>query len=295
MADARIRGVLEALLVTFLWSSSYVLTKIGLQDTPPLLLVALRYVLASVVLLSVAFARGAHRELDRSAAVKLALLGVSGYAVAQGLQCLGLFYLPAVTVTFILNFTPVMVLAFNVVTVGYRPTPPQLLGVLMVLGGAYVFFGGKIEVGNLLGVAITLLSGLGWAVYLVAGRRFFDDRNITPLALSAFAMASGTVLIAGSAAVFEGLRLVSSQSLAIILWLGVVNTAAAFFIWNRALAKVGAFEISILQNTMLIQIAVLSWLFLGEILTSTKMLGMGLVFIGVLIVQLSSLRGGGRS
>lgn len=295
MADARIRGVLEALLVTFLWSSSYVLTKIGLQDTPPLLLVALRYVLASVVLLSVAFARGAHRELDRSAAVKLALLGVSGYAVAQGLQCLGLFYLPAVTVTFILNFTPVMVLAFNVVTVGYRPTPPQLLGVLMVLGGAYVFFGGKIEVGNLLGVAITLLSGLGWAVYLVAGRRFFDDRNITPLALSAFAMASGTVLIAGSAAVFEGLRLVSSQSLAIILWLGVVNTAAAFFIWNRALAKVGAFEISILQNTMLIQIAVLSWLFLGETLTSTKMLGMGLVFIGVLIVQLSSLRGGGRS
>lgn len=295
MADTRIRGVLEALLVTFLWSSSYVLTKIGLQDTPPLLLVALRYFLASVVLLSVAFARGAHRELDRGTAVKLALLGVSGYAVAQGLQCLGLFYLPAVTVTFILNFTPVMVLAFNAVTVGHRPTPPQLLGVLMVLGGAYIFFGGRIEAGNLLGVSITLLSGLGWAVYLVAGRRFFADSNITPLALSAFAMASGTVLIAGSAAVFEGLRPVSPQSLAIILWLGVVNTAAAFFIWNRALARVGAFEISILQNTMLIQIAVLSWLFLGETLTSTKMLGMGLVFTGVLIVQLSSLRGGGRS
>ncbi|HUV33715.1 MAG TPA: EamA family transporter [Candidatus Desulfaltia sp.] len=295
MADARVRGVLEALLVTFLWSSSYVLTKIGLQDTPPLLLVALRYVLASVVLLSVAFARGAHRELDRGTAVKLALLGVSGYAVAQGLQCLGLFYLPAVTVTFILNFTPVMVLAFNAVTVGYRPTTPQLVGVLMVLGGAYIYFGGRIEAGNLLGVAITLLSGLGWAVYLVAGRRFFADRSITPLALSAFAMASGTVLIAGSAAVFEGLRPVSPQSLAIILWLGVVNTAAAFFIWNRALAKVGAFEISILQNTMLIQIAVLSWMFLGETLSSTKMLGMGLVFTGVLIVQLSSLRGGGRS
>ncbi|MFH0849950.1 MAG: EamA family transporter [Candidatus Bathyarchaeota archaeon] len=295
MADARVRGVLEALLVTFLWSSSYILTKIGLQDTLPLLLVALRYVLASVVLLSVAFARGAHKELDRGTAAKLALLGVSGYAVAQGLQCLGLFYLPAVTVTFILNFTPVMVLVFNAVTVGYRPTTPQLVGVLMVLGGAYIYFGGRIEAGNLLGVAITLLSGLGWAVYLVAVRRFFADRNITPLALSAFAMASGTVLIAGSAAVFEGLRPVSPQSLVIILWLGVVNTAAAFFIWNRALAKVGAFEISILQNTMLIQIAVLSWMFLGETLSSTKMLGMGLVFTGVLIVQLSSLRGGGRS
>lgn len=295
MSDARVRGVLEALLVTFLWSSSYVLTKIGLQDTSPLLLVASRYVLASVVLLSAAFARGAHRELDRDSALKLVLLGVSGYAVAQGLQCLGLFYLPAVTVTFILNLTPIMVLAFNAATAGDRPTLPQLGAVLMVVAGAYIYFGGRVEAGSVLGVAITLLSGLGWAVYLVAGRRFFADRSISPLAMSAFAMASGTVLIAGSAAVFEGLRPVSPQSLAIIIWLGVVNTAAAFFIWNHALAKVGAFEISILQNTMLIQIAVLSWLFLGESLTPTKILGMGLVFTGVLVVQLSSLRGGGRS
>jgi drug/metabolite transporter (DMT)-like permease len=295
MEDGRVRGVLEALLVTFLWSSSYVLTKIGLQDTPPLLLVALRYVLASVVLLSVVFARGAHRGLSRGDFVKLAFLGVSGYAVAQGLQCLGLFYLPAVTVTFILNLTPVMVLAFNAVTTGLRPTPAQLFGMLMIVVGAYIFFGGRVEAWNLLGVSITLLSGLGWAVYLVAGRRFFAESKITPLAMSAFAMASGTVLIAGSAAFFEGLRPVSPQSLAIILWLGVVNTAAAFFIWNHALAKVGAFEISILQNTMLIQIAVLSWMFLGETLTPAKMLGMSLVFTGVLIVQLLSLRGGGRS
>ena len=80
-----------------------------------------------------------------------------------------------------------------------------------------------------------------------------------------------------------------------MLWLGVVNTAAAFFLWNHALQRVEAFEISILQNTMLIQIAILSVIFLGEKLTASKMLGMAAVFVGVLIVQLSSLRGAGRS
>ncbi len=295
MADVRRRGLLEALLVTFLWSSSYVLTKIGLQDTSPLLLVALRYVVASLVLAPFAIARGAFTGMDRGSYVKMALLGVSGYAVAQGLQCLGLYYLPAVTVTFILNFTPVMVLLINAAAYGLRPGAPQLLGSVIVLGGAYAFFGGGVEAGSLTGVAVTLASGIGWAIYLVAVRRFFAERPVDPLALSAVAMASGTVFIAGSALAFEELKALTVQSAAIILWLGVVNTAAAFLIWNHALAKVEAFEVSILQNTMLIQIAVLSWLFLGETLTATKLLGMALVFVGVLIVQVSPFRGGGRS
>jgi len=189
----------------------------------------------------------------------------------------------------------VMVLLINAVAYGLRPGAPQLLGSLIVLGGAYAFFGGGVEAGSLAGVAVTLASGIGWAVYLVAVRRFFAERPVDPLALSAVAMASGTVFIAGSALAFEELRALTVQSAAIILWLGVVNTAAAFLIWNHALAKVEAFEVSILQNTMLIQIAVLSWLFLGETLTATKLLGMALVFVGVLIVQVSPFRGGGRS
>src|SRR4030042_131682 len=86
MASSRLRGLLEALLVTFLWSSSYVLTKVGLRDTSPLLLVALRYLVASAVLVPVALARGAHRGLDRGTLARLALLGLSGYAGAQGPQ-----------------------------------------------------------------------------------------------------------------------------------------------------------------------------------------------------------------
>jgi drug/metabolite transporter (DMT)-like permease len=52
------------------------------------------------------------------------------------------------------------------------------------------------------------------------------------------------------------------------------------------LQRLEAFETSILQNTMLIQIAVLSWVFLGEQFTTMKLVAMALVFCGVLIVQL---------
>jgi drug/metabolite transporter (DMT)-like permease len=295
MAQGSLSALLEALLVTFLWSTSYILTKIGLTEISPLVLVSLRYIVASLVLVPVAVLRGEHRALDGRAALKLVFLGVTGYSVAQGLQCVGLYHLPAVTVTFILNFTPVIVLMLGLAFLKTKPTPRQVAGIALVIAGAYIYFGGRVSADSLAGVIITFVSGLGWATYLVAGRVFFKPGDITPLGLSAFAMGVGTVFIAGSAWIYEGFTTLSPGGWGIVLWLGVVNTAAAFFLWNHALQRVEAFEISILQNTMLIQIAILSVIFLGEKLTAMKMLGMAAVFVGVLVVQLSGLRGAGRS
>jgi len=72
----------------------------------------------------------------------------------------------------------------------------------------------------------------------------------------------------------------------IVLWLSVVNTALAFALWNHAFKILKAFELSVLQNTMLIQISILSWIFLNEKLTPMRILGMAVVLVGVLMVQL---------
>jgi drug/metabolite transporter (DMT)-like permease len=74
----------------------------------------------------------------------------------------------------------------------------------------------------------------------------------------------------------------------IIIWLSIVNTALAFFLWNHALKTLKAIEQSILQNSMLIQIAILAFVFLQEQITAQKIIGMIIVFSGVLIVQLRS-------
>lgn len=103
--------------------------------------------------------------------------------------------------------------------------------------------------------------------------------------MTAFTMAFGTLFLAVAAYSVEGLSSVSLLGWAIIIWLGVFNTALAFFLWNHALVRLKVFEISILQNTMLVQIALLSWLLLGEQLTVAKSISMVLVFVGVLLVQ----------
>jgi drug/metabolite transporter (DMT)-like permease len=280
-------GILEAYLVTFLWSSSYIFVKVGLGQTSPLTLVALRYVVASIIIVPIALLRGETSMVrDGKGVLKMVFLGLSGYTVAQGLQCLGLFYLPAVSVTFILNFTPVIVLILGVVFLGEYPTRLQLGGMALVLLGAYLFFRAPLSGYGLMGVVITLLSGVGWGAYLVASRLLFVREEINPLGLTAFSMGSGTAVLAAAAFAVEGLSSVSLTGWGIILWLGVVNTALAFLLWNHALRRLEAFEISVLQNTMLVQIAILSWIFLGERLTPMKLVSMTLVFVGALIVQL---------
>jgi len=55
-----------------------------------------------------------------------------------------------------------------------------------------------------------------------------------------------------------------------------VNTAFAFTLWNHTLRTLAAVESSIINSTMLIQIAALAWLFLGEPLTRQKIVGIAL-------------------
>ena len=52
------RAVIEALFVTFLWSTSWVLIKLGLDDIPALTFAGLRYMAAWVCLLPLAWRSG---------------------------------------------------------------------------------------------------------------------------------------------------------------------------------------------------------------------------------------------
>ncbi|MGC8165164.1 EamA family transporter, partial [Salmonella enterica] len=73
-------------------------------------------------------------------------------------------------------------------------------------------------------------------------------------------------------------------------WLAVVNTAFAFTLWNLTLRTLSAMESSLINNAMLIQIPILAWLFLGEVITWQKGVGLLLAGAGIVLVQLKAGR-----
>ena len=69
----------------------------------------------------------------------------------------------------------------------------------------------------------------------------------------------------------------------------MANTAFAFVLWNRTLRRLTAVESSVANNTMLVQISILAWVFLGEALSARGVVGLVLAAVGTLIVQLRGL------
>jgi len=88
------RAALQALFVTFLWSTSWVLIKWGLEEIPPLTFAGLRYAMAACILLPGLWRRRAElKTLSCDHWIQLLLLGLLFYALTQGGQFLTLKYL----------------------------------------------------------------------------------------------------------------------------------------------------------------------------------------------------------
>ncbi len=287
--SSRVGAVLQALFVTFLWSTSWVLIKFALNEIPPLTFAGLRYSLACLLLLPGLWQhRSAVRGLSGREWGKLALLGFTFYTLTQGGQFLTLNHLEAITFSLLLNFTAVLVALFGIITLREVPTGRQWAGIMLFLGGVLVYFQPVfLPTGQALGLALGGMTVCANAAAALLGRSVNRGNAIPPLVVTVISMGIGAVLLLGTGLVVQGLPPLSGSSWAVIGWLAVVNTALAFTLWNTALRTLTAMESSLINNTMLVQIALLAWLFLGESLTWSQASGLLLATGGILLVQLA--------
>lgn len=197
---------------------------------------AYRYILASIVLLTLMLTRYKDNISFKLKQLIIFLApGFTGYYVAQGLQFIGLYYLPAVTVTFILNMTPIIVLVLSTLFLKERPTTTHFAGIIVTIFGVMIFFASSLlAINEVIGVLLTAISGIGWASYMVISRYYLRDSKIDVLALTSYPMFFGALLLFGTAILSNNVMLPSIRGWTIILWLSMINTALAFILWNHA-------------------------------------------------------------
>lgn len=282
------KALLQALLVTFLWSTSWVLIKFGLGDIPPLTFAGLRYTLASIILLLLLIRSGqikALRKLNRKQWVILVLLGVVYYAITQGTQFLALELLPAITLSLLLNLSAPLVALFSIPLLKEPPTRMQWIGIgIFLLGVGVYFYPTLVPEGRALGMLVAVISVVATSFGSILGRGFNRTADVDPLSVTVVSMGIGSLLLLGAGLVFEPLPTLGWQQWGLVLWLAVVNTAFAFTLWNRTLQVLSATESTMINNTMLVQIAVLAWLFLGERPGAKEIVGMLIVLAATALV-----------
>lgn len=283
------RAVWQALFVTFLWSTSWVLIKIGLADIPAITFAGLRYALAFLILVPIALRPGLRsqwRSLSPATWAMLLGLGLLMYTVTQGAQFLGLAYLPATTAALLLSFTPVVVALLGALTIREIPTGMQWLGTAVYLVGAWIYLHpAELAGSQLIGFVIVSVGVASNAGAAVVGRAVRRQATVSPIVMTVVSMGFGSAALLAVAVTLEGIPTLGLDSWLIIGWLAAVNTAFAFTLWNATLRVLPALASSLINNTMLVQIAILAWVFLGEALTMKEIGGLALAAAGVLVSQ----------
>lgn len=285
---AKTQAILQALLVTLLWSTSWILIKFFLVQIPPLVFAGLRYAFAFLILLP---GMVRHLTLIRSLSARrwlqLFLLGLVYIAFTQGGQFLTLQYLPTTTLSLLLNFSSLVVAFVGIYTLDEQLSARQWLGLLVFLLGVLLYFWRGLSFSEYdLGYLLAGLTVLANAAASIMSRSINRARDLPPVIITGLSFAFGSVLLLLPGFIFEGLPTLDWQAMIVILWLAAVNTALAFTLWNKTLQTLTAVESSILNNSMLIQIAFLSWIFLGDQISALELAGILLAMLGIIVVQI---------
>lgn len=287
-------AVLQALLVTFIWSMSWVLIKIGLADIPPLTFAGLRYFLGFLFLLPL-FLRSPAAKTVRQITPRnwlfLVILGLVYYTISQGAMFVGLANLPAVTLNLMLGFSSPAVAFLGILLLHETLSGRQWLGVGVTITGAVIYFYPLVfPAGQWLGYGAAIAAFLSTAVASIIGRNMNRSGRLTSLTITVISMGIGSIALLTTGLITQGLPALSWQSWLIIGWLGLVHTAFAFTLWNHTLRTLPAVESSIINNTMAVQIPILAVIFLGETITGRELIGLAVVIVGTLLVQLGRKR-----
>ncbi|CAN5637437.1 DMT family transporter [soil metagenome] len=291
-ARAHLVAVWVALFVTVLWSSSWILIRVGLDDEslPPITFAALRYTLAAVVLVGWTSRKTNHRravrQLSRGDLIRLAVLGVVFYAVNQAAVFVAIDNQPAATNILVLSLTPLLVAGAGARSLGERAAIRQVAGAALVALGAWRYFSGDLGA-TAVGMIAALTALVANTFSSVFGRHVNRGHAIPAVVVTTVSMTIGAALLLVTALTIDGWPSVSGRAALIIGWLAVVNTALAFTLWNLSLRRLTALESAGINNTMLIQIAVLAWIFLDEQPGVMGAFGVLVVSFGVFLTQLA--------
>lgn len=286
---SRLKAILLAMLVTFLWSTSWVLIKWGQSQVGPLTFAGMRYMLAFLVLLPFLLRRATRTELlslSRSEWVKLILLGFLYYFITQGAQYFSLTLLPSVTVSLMLNLTSIFVVGLGIVWLNEKPGWIQWVGLILNLLGIYIYFAPvAFERSQLIGLVVIIVGLIANAIGSVMARDINRVGRLSPLVVTAPSMGIGAALMLFVGVLTEPAPALQVSGWLMIIWMAVVNTAIAFTIWMYTMKSLTAMESTIINSTMLFQVAILAWVFLGEGLTSKQIIGIVVGGIGAVLVQ----------
>ncbi|HEY44858.1 MAG TPA: DMT family transporter [Anaerolineae bacterium] len=279
-------GILAGLTAASIWGGMYVVSKVVLDIIPPFTLVSLRLILGTGCLALIITFRGGF-QVNRRQAIEAVAVGFIGFGISIGLQFLGTKLSTAANAALVTSASPTFIFLFGIWVLGEKITRGRVLalvlatlGVLAVVDPRKALLGGYAFYGNLalFGAALT------WGLYSVLVKRV--SQGLRTAEVSLFAFLGGLLMslpLTGMEIIKNDFGEITLPVIIGVLYLGLVSTALAMYLWNKSLSLLEAGLVSILFFAQPIVGVGLSAVFLGERLELAFWAGALLISAGLII------------
>ena len=279
-------GLFAGITAAAIWGGMYVVSKVVLDVIPPFTLLTTRLILGTLSLWPFVASSGGIR-FTRNQWRDVLGVGLIGYGISLGFQFVGTKLSTAANGALVTSATPAFVLVFAAFVLGEKITSRRLAALGLATVGVVIVLdprNARISPDLFWGNVSLVCAALTWALYSVLIRKVTRGLPVLPISLVCFL---GGLPLTIPASIVElktsGIGLPTPWIVLGILYLGVISTGLAMYLWNLAFARLEAGVASLTFFAQPVVGAGLGAIFLGEELTPLFILGGVLIGMGLVL------------
>jgi drug/metabolite transporter (DMT)-like permease len=278
-------ALLAIVAAALIWSTSFAVTKVVLNNVPPMTIGAIRFSAAALILALLVRLQKDWRPVERRSALAMGGAGLLGITAYFGLENVGVDMATAGDAAVIVAAFPVITVILEVVFHRERPSLARLLGMALAVAGVWLIFRQSASSGGshrLLGDIILLVAGVAWAAYNIVARRTSPGHSpLTSTYYQTVAGALGFVLL--SPLEFREWRMPTAADIGMLAFLACMCSIAAFVLYNYGLRDVASSTAVNVLNLVPVFGLVSAVVVTGESVGLTEGLGCLVVITGVML------------
>lgn len=270
-------------LTPIVWGSTYAITTEFLPPDRPLFTALMRALPAGLALLAITRVLPRGRWIGRAA-----VLGLLNIGAFFPLLFLAAYRLPGGVAGVLGAVAPMFALGLATVVLAEKPNGRKVIaGLIGIFGVALVVLRANAQLDT-----VGVIAGLGGAASMAAGtvltQRWGRPDGVGPLALTGWQLTAGGLFILPAALLVEGAPpALDADAIGGYLYLGIVGTAAAYWLWFRGISKVPATSVAFLGLLSPVSAAVIGWIALGQALSPLQMIGLVIALAGTVFGQMA--------
>lgn len=285
-----LRAIGMGIAFAFMWSSAFTSGRIIVHDAPPLLALAIRFLLSGLIGCAIALALGQSWRLTRPQWRATVVFGICQNALYLGFNFVAMQWIQASVASIIASSMPLIVALLGWIVFRDRIRPLGILGLAAGVAGVAIIMGARLEGGvDPRGLAFCTVGALALSVATLSVRGAASGGNVM--------MIVGMQMFVGAAALFLASALLehwtihwSPELVIAFLYTTLIPGVLATWVWFRLVGRIGAVHAATFHFLNPFFGVAVATLVLHERIGPFDLIGVAVIAAGIFAVQMSKQR-----